>query len=149
METFVKQTGESYRQFYERIIAHARTHLQQTQGVTVDEATVPQGGDRITVSHANVLALIWLRKIHPELINIVRTEYSMELRDNKPLSGLVPRIAVNVDNLLNKYDKVGGVNAIKQENYDALSQVNINRTFVRNNTKNREANHHSAPDVII
>ena len=139
LETFVKQTGESYRQFYERIIAHARTHLQQTQGVTVDEATVPQGGDRITVSHANVLALIWLRKIHPELINIVRTEYSMELRDNKPLSGLVPRIAVNVDNLLNKYDKVGGVNAIKQENYDALSQVNINRTFVRNNTKNREA----------
>ena len=134
LDSFSKQTGESYRQFYERIQAHARQHLHATPGVAVETATVPDGGDRITVSHANLLALIWLKKIHPKLVNIVRTEYSLELRDNKPLAGLVPRIAVNVDNLLSKYDKVGAINVL-----NADDPAEVKKTFVRRETGNREA----------
>ena len=139
LDGFTKQVNESYRQFYERIVAHARLHLQSVAGVSVDGAVVPNGGDRISVSHSNLLALMWLRKIHPELINIVRTEYSLELRENKPLASLVPRIAVNVDNLLSKYDKIGGVNAVMSNNNEG-QDLNVNRTFVKKSfNKNRDA----------
>ena len=102
LESMNKQSSESYRQFHERLLAHVRIHLHRTGNVTVDGMTVSMGGDTVTVSHADLVALVWLRKIHPELINIVKTEYSLELRENKPLSSLVPRISVNVDNLLTK-----------------------------------------------
>ena len=59
LETFTKHTGESYRQFYERLLAHSRQHLQMTAGVSVDGSVVPEGGDSISVSHANLIALTW------------------------------------------------------------------------------------------
>ena len=131
LESFTKDSGESYRQFYERLLAHARQHLHTTGGITVDGAVVPQGGDRISVSHANLIALMWLRKIHPELINIVRTEYSLDLRDNRPLCGLVPRIAINVDNLLAKYDKIGCVSFVQDSENEGCSygQAVVNNTY--------------------
>ena len=139
LDSFTKQPNESYRQFYERIVAHARQHLHVTAGINVDGAIVPNGGDRISVSHSNLLALIWLRKVHPELVNIVRTEYSLELRENKPLASLVPRIAVNVDNLLSKYDKISGVNAVMTNDDDSSSYNTINRTFIKKNlNKNKD-----------
>ena len=128
--SFNKMIGESYRQYYERLMAHVRQHLHVEQGVSADGAIVPDGGDKITVSHANLVTLVWLYKIHPELINIVRTEYSLELRDNKPLASLVPRVAVNIDNLLAKFDKVGHVTRIYQESDDNL-QHNVSKTFVK------------------
>ena len=127
LESLTKQSGESYRQFYERLLAHVRQHLLTTATVTVDGATVPQGGDKLSVSHMNMVALMWLRKIHPELINLVRTEYSMELRENTSLAALIPRISVNVDSLLAKYDKVGHVNCVQHD----LSQAAVNRTFIK------------------
>ena len=129
LESLTKQSGESYRQFYERLLAHVRQHLLATDNVTVDGATVPRGGDKLSVSHMNMVALMWLRKIHPELITLVRTEYSLELRGNTSLAALVPRISVNVDNLLAKYDKVGQVNCVQHD--DNLSQAAVNKTFLK------------------
>ena len=76
---------------------------------TVDGLKVPPAGDTLSVSMLNLLALRWLEKIHPDLLDIVRTEYSKELRDNTPLSLLVPRIALCVDALLAKYDKTPAI----------------------------------------
>ena len=109
-------------------MAHTRQHLQSTPGTTADGIVVPSGGDKITVSHANLVAMLWLQKIHPELLNIVRTEYSLELRENKPLASLVPRIAVNVDNLLLKYDKIGNVNYLKHENASPPNARTLKKT---------------------
>ena len=133
LESFQKQSGESYRQFFERLMAHVRKHLITTPGVAVDGATVAAGGDRLTVSHMNQVTLMWLRKIHPEMINIVRTEYSLELRNNTAVSSLVPRIAVNVDSLLAKYDKVGQVNLVQYDDDDDTKQASatIRKTFVK------------------
>ena len=128
LESLSKESGESYRQFYERLMAHVRQHLLKTV-VTVDGATVPAGGDKLTVSHMNLVALMWLRKIHPELITIVRTEYSLELRNNTSIAALVPRISVNIDSLLSKYDKVGQVNYVQAD--DSSCQAAVNKTFMR------------------
>ena len=141
IEAYTKNNNESYRQFYERLMAHVRQHLNSADNIMVEGVTVPVGGDKLTVSHSNLVALMWLRKIHPELISIVRTEYSLELRDNKPLASLVPRIAVNVDNLLAKYDKIGGINRIYHDEENDFKQVRVNKTFMKKNAnKNRDAN---------
>ena len=134
--SFQKQPGESYRQFYERLLAHIRQHLQNVAGVRVDGVVVPTGGDKLTVSHTNLVALIWLQKIHPELLNIIRTEYSLELRENKPLSSLVPRISVNIDNLLSKYDKVGAVQRLQLEEGSSRQSV-VARTYIKRNNERK------------
>ena len=51
----------------------------------------------------NFVALQWLRKIDIQLIKIVKTEYSTELRSGQQLAALVPRIAPNIDPLLSRY----------------------------------------------
>ena len=133
LESMSKQSGESYRQFHERLMAHVRKHLITTPGVSVDGATVAAGGDKLTVSHMNNVTLLWMRKIHPELINIVRTEYSLELRNNTAVSSLVPRISVNIDAMLAKYDKVGQVNMVTTDDDDQAAA--ILKTFFKKQTQ--------------
>ena len=100
-DSLTMETGESYRQFFERLVGHARQHSSPA-GSAVDNTTVPGDGDTMTVSHLNMIALWWMRKIHTDLISVVRTEYAVELRNNKPLASLVPRISANVDSLLQR-----------------------------------------------
>ena len=102
-----KMSSETYRQMFDRMVAFSSQHLMpaRTPQVDVDGVLVPDGGDALTVSHLNLIALLWLDKLSPDLLNIVRTEYAKELRDNEPLAGLVPRISQNVDHLLLKYEK--------------------------------------------
>ena len=99
-----KNPSESYRQYHERILAFARQHLTQAN-VVVDGVNSGPNGENLTISHMNLLTLMWLKNINPALINIVKTEYSLELRQNTQLSELVPRISVNIDNLLERYDQ--------------------------------------------
>ena len=102
-----KMSSETYRQMFDRMVAFSSQHLMpaRTPQVDVDGVLVPDGGDALTVSHLNLIALLWLDKLSPDLLNIVRTEYAKELRDNEPLAGLVPRISQNVNHLLLKYEK--------------------------------------------
>ena len=93
-----------------------------TGNVNVDGITVLTTGDKLTVSHLNLLALQWICNIHPDLLSIVRTEYSKELRDNQPLSSLIPRISQNIDNLLVKYEKSSIVNNVSMFPVEAESE---------------------------
>ena len=89
-ESMHKQPGETHRQFYERLLQHVAQHLAPAD-VKVEQVrnTV---ADTLSISLMNMTALQWLRKTHHDLIEIVRTEYSVELRDNVQLAQLVPRI---------------------------------------------------------
>ena len=99
--------NEPYRQFFDRMVAFLRKHLMSSScKVEVDGTAVSEGGDGLTVTLLNLLTLEWIVKIHPDLLTIIRTEFSKELRDNVPLSSLVPRISLSIDALLMKYDKV-------------------------------------------
>ena len=135
MASLNKQSGESYHQYYERLCAYVRQHLLPSASVAVDGATVPAGGDRLTVSHMNMIALMWIRKIHPERLNIIRTEFSLELRANNSLASLFPRIPLSIDSLLSKYDKVGQVNALQCPDDHDSSQANVCRTFIKKKGK--------------
>ena len=93
----------------------------------------------------NMLTLRWLEKIHPDLLSIVRTEYSKELRDSFPISGLVPRISLSIDALLAKYDKLPTVKAVQEAH--GQSDVDVNRiTFGARSGKNFSRNNQSKKD---
>ena len=73
---------------FDRMVAFATQHLMPAHDgdLSVDGINVPADGDKLTVSHLNLIALQWLQKVHPDLFSIVRIEYGKELRDNTPLS---------------------------------------------------------------
>ena len=77
----------------------------------------------------NMTAMQWLRKTHHDLIEIVRTEYSVELRDNVQLAQLVPRIALNIDSLLKRYNKGATTNQILSHHDEAVDDATINKTW--------------------
>ena len=121
-----KDASESYRQYHERILAFARQHLTRAN-VVVDGVHSGPTGDSLTISHMNLLTLMWLKNIHPSLINIVKTEYSLELRQNTQLSELVPRISVNIDNLLERYDQNPSVKKCSVQSPHGQSNVAVNK----------------------
>ena len=84
------ETGETHRQFYERLLQHVKQHMARP-GDTADGVSAGSTGDTISVTPMNLVAVQWLRKINPALLDIVRTEYATELRENKPLASLVPK----------------------------------------------------------
>ena len=76
-----------------------------------------------------MVALQWLRKTDPMLIKIVKTEYSTDLRQNVQLAQLVPRIALNIDSLLERYAS-GSITCNKlttQSDLASVDDIAINR----------------------
>ena len=77
-ESLKKEPAENYRQFYERLLQHVRLHLAP-DGAKAENLTNARA-DTMSISLMNLVALQWLRKCHPQLVKIVRTEYCTELR---------------------------------------------------------------------
>ena len=75
-ESLSKNSLENYRQFYERLVQHVRLHLAP-RGAKVENVT-NSSADTLSISLLNMVALQWMRKCHPQLISIVRKEYSIE-----------------------------------------------------------------------
>ena len=100
-ESIKKEPAENYRQFFERLLQHAKLHLAP-KDATVDSMK-NTADDKMSISIMNFVALQWLRKSNNDLIKIVKTEYATELRSGQQLAALVPRIAPNIDSLLARY----------------------------------------------
>ena len=111
-ESLKKEPAENYRQFYERLLQHVRLHLAP-DGAKAENLTNARA-DTMSISLMNLVALQWLRKCHPQLVNIVRTEYCTELRRGDQLAALVSKIAPNIESLLSRH-AVGNVNMVKQD----------------------------------
>ena len=136
-ENIHKKSEETHRQFFERLLQHAKQHLAP-KDVKVEDLTNTTD-DKMTISLMNMVALQWLRKESPDLISIVRTEYSTELRSNVQLAALVPRIAPNIDSLLRRYEQGSRTNKVtlpasQQETVDA---ADVNKTWGRGFQRNR------------
>ena len=100
-ESIRQEPNENYRQFYERLLQHAKLHLAPVDAKV--DGLKNQVADKISISLMNHIAVQWLCKINTDLIQIVKTEYSTKLRSGEQLASLVPRIAPNIDSLLSRY----------------------------------------------
>ena len=119
-EKLNKRTEETHRQFFERLVQHTRLHSSGEK-------------EQLSTSLKNMIALQWLRKTNSRLIDIIRTEYSTELRANTPLVDLVPRIAVNIDSLLLRYDQHNAIQRVGS--HEAGDNTTVHATWNKNSYK--------------
>ena len=96
---------ENHFIFYSRVHDYFYEHLAPANA-TGGGYTAPPGGDTMSLSHANLIALIWLEKTDRRLLKLIKQEYGAELRGDTQLVELVPRIASDMDNLLQKLEDV-------------------------------------------
>ena len=140
-EALKKEPVENYRQFYERLLQHVRLHLAPT-GAKVENVT-NTSNDVLTISLMNLVTIQWLRKCSPSLLDIVKTEYSTELRNGEQIAALVPRIAQNIDSLLARHASasVNVVSQVEQASHIKVQQIqNARETFIRHKGKPRFQN---------
>ena len=108
INNFRRETEETYKQFFERLVDHCRQHLVKDDVKIEGRATV---GDKLTVLGLNLVAITWMNKIHPKLINIVKVEYAVRLKGKEQIASLVPEIARCIDELLARHDQGAGAGA--------------------------------------
>ena len=118
---FSRKPQEPYRKFFERMASHAREHLVGGE-VKVGSINTGVNGDSMTLSHLNLIVQIWLWKINPKLLDIVKKEYGSQLQSKKTLYELMPNIAKNMDNLLKTDEKVQRV-TFQSDTAGAIRQV--------------------------
>ena len=135
--TLSRMPNEPYRQLYDRMVSFVSKHLMpRTTALTeVDGVEIPTAGDQLSVSLLNLVALQWVNKIHPELLQIVRTEYAKELRENVALAALVPRIALSIDAMLSKYDKIPAVALVKNGKEAHGQDLNADEKIMKVNAR--------------
>ena len=98
------EKDDRYIDFYDKLVYHSINHLC-TKGT---DGGPSAGGelradDNLTLSHRNLIALDWLRRINPSLIKSVKLEYSKDFKSGKPLASLVKDISENIDSLLSRH----------------------------------------------
>ena len=118
-ENLKKESDENYLQYYERLLQHTRLHLAPANA---EVGTLKNDkNDSLTISMMNMVALNWLRKIDPGLIQIIRNEYSTKLKGGTQLAQLVQTIAPNIDNLLSRYSN-SSISKVTAENDEVLEE---------------------------
>ena len=105
---FRRETEETYKQFYERMVDHCRQHLVKDDVKIEGRATV---GDKLTVLALNLITILWINKIHPRLLGIIKVEFAVRLKGKTQIAALVPEIARCADDLLARHDHGAGSSA--------------------------------------
>ena len=131
-----KNKGESHLQFFYRLLYHQRMHLMTKANEAVEDATVTEQGDRMSVSHMNLVALLWMDRIHKDLNARVRIEYGVRLKRGDSLAGMVEDIAANIPTLLKDCKTAARTetSGVDQVVLERQVQAEVKR-FIRNNTK--------------
>ena len=104
--TEVKRSpDENYYIFHARLYDYFYQHLAPANATGAGHVA-PAGGDTMSLSQANMIAILWLEKIDKRLLPLIKQEYGVELRNEATqLADLVPRLAQDMDILLAKLDE--------------------------------------------
>ena len=113
--TMSRNPQETYRNYYNRLVGFVRQHLPKS-AITAEGVTSPRAGEVMSIALLDSIAIHWLLSIDRQLINIVKTEFSSQLK-TKRLSQMIKPIATNIDELLARYG-----------NRDTVSPIHINDT---------------------
>ncbi len=122
------ESDDRYIDLYDKMIYHSTTHL--CPAGTIDDTILAADkklaqADNLTTSHKNLITLLWLNKINPKLIGIVKLEYTKDLKSGMPLCSLARTIADNVDSLLMRFadHKIQSVASTAPDAEQTQSQV--------------------------
>ena len=111
---------ERYIDLFYRMLYHSEQHLV-TAGTEV-EGEIVNTTEQVTHSHKNLIALNWLKKINPSLVNIVKLEKAKDLKTGHQLHTLVHDISKNIDDWLLRHghevNSKDGDNSIRNVRWD-------------------------------
>ena len=132
-----KMPEETYRQFYERMVAHSETHLPlPTREFQFRGITVGLQGEKMTTALYNHIVMDWLRAIDPKLVGLVQIAYSKELKTKDvQLCQLMPDIAENIDELLSRNDTT--IQRVTESVLETVSDEAAVRRFREGRGRNR------------
>ena len=148
---FSKLPNESFRQFFERLVDHVQKHLTKPN-IKLENYDSGATGDKMNLTMLNLMVLQWLQKIDPKLVQIVRVEYSADLKDGKQLYELMPRVAKCIPQLLARHES-HGVKLIQDRSANEfdeeaqVSKVNVKSSkvnFKSTKTKQKKSQFHCA-----
>ena len=107
--------SEPYSSFLARIQFHLENHLPSA-GITVDNISSGTG-EKMTIMVMDLAVKDWLDKIHPGLIDRVKIEYGVQIKEGIRLSALAPQITKAIPSMLKK------INTTKVEVVRALQEI--------------------------
>ena len=112
---------------YQRMLAFIGNNLMSPNNGIMHRGRAVAAEEDITPTIENLIVLLWLRELHPNLPNVVKQKYGADLR-LQSLASLKPEISLALDSLMEeaKMNDNGRVNRTGQQ-----------PTFNRNNVNNR------------
>ncbi len=93
--------GERYETLFQKMTSFIEDNLLMTDGNLTHNGEKPTTDEEMTPTLENMIVLLWLHQIHPELPDEVRLRYGTELR-NKTLASIKPEISHAIDSMLSK-----------------------------------------------
>ena len=108
--------SESYLSFFHKLLYHAESNLAPAN-MTVNHVTTGADGDSLTVTLMDLVALQWLSKIDIRLIDRVKVDFAVRIKQGERLSAMVPDIAKALPGILKQMDgsRRDMVNSIKED----------------------------------
>ena len=86
------QTDEKPEDLYQRLVSFFDDNQVTGEGGLLHHGSAVDSDEDITPSIENVIVLLWLERIHPGLVGLVKQRYGAELR-NKTLASIKPDIS--------------------------------------------------------
>ena len=108
--------SESYLSFFHKLLYHAESNLAPAN-MTVDHVTTGADGDSLTVTMMDLVALQWLSKVDMKLIDRVKVDFAVRIKQGERLSAMVPDIAKALPGILKQMDgpRRDMVNSIRED----------------------------------
>ena len=93
--------SESYSSFLARILFHLENHMPKA-GAEVDGITAGPAGEKMSIMIMDMATWIWLEKISPILVDRVKIEYGVQIKQGMRISALAPQIAKAIPSIIKK-----------------------------------------------
>ena len=110
--------AESYASFFHKLVYHIEMNLAP-RDIEVNHVTTGEDGDDLSVTLLDMAALMWLTKIDQRLVERVKVDYSVQIKNGQRLSQLVPTIAKALPGMLKT------MNSVKNEVINLISEMNL------------------------
>ena len=153
-------TDERHEDLFQRLSAFMEDNLLKANGGISHYGEIPTEDEDISPSLENLIVLVWLKLIHPELPKHIKQRYGTELR-SRTLSSIKPEISQALPSLIDdlhtaesaKVFRGAAVNFQNQRSYKPSSgarqfKPNINKTPQQSykvcplcKASNRDSNH--------
>ncbi|KAI8514461.1 hypothetical protein Bbelb_070520 [Branchiostoma belcheri] len=96
-----QEPNERPEDLYQRLTAAVEDNLLTTEGGITHQGEAVTADEEVTPSLENMIVLLWLKMLHPDLPALVKQRYGSELR-HKTLASIKPEISLALTSLLDE-----------------------------------------------